>query len=58
MINWARCRAVNTEFTLIMDKSNSGFGNRKLKLVLASERSDEYKRTKKKSKREETCSRK
>jgi len=41
-----------------MNKSYSGFKRRKSKRVLACERSGEYKGTKKKSKREDTSSRK
>ena len=57
MINWARCQAIEAGFTLIIDKSYSGSGRRKPKLVLACERSGEYKGTKE-SKREGTGSRK
>ncbi|KEH26556.1 hypothetical protein MTR_6g464570 [Medicago truncatula] len=57
MINWARCQSIEAAFTLIINKSYSGSGRRKSKLVLACERSGEYKGTNK-SKREGAGSRK
>lgn len=57
MFNWARYQVIEVGFKLILDKSYIGYGHRKPKLVLACERSDEYKGTKK-FKRGNTCSRK
>ncbi|KEH38089.1 uncharacterized protein [Medicago truncatula] len=48
MIKWANCQAIEAGFELIIDKSYSDSGRKKkLKLVLACERSGEYKGTKK-----------
>ena len=54
MINQTYCQPIKARFTLIIDKSNSGSENRKPKLVLGCERSDQYKGEEKKLKQKDT----
>jgi len=56
MINWVYCQARNVRFTIVTNKSNSGCGRRKPKLVLDCERGGDYKGIKKILKREDTNS--
>lgn len=58
MINQVHFQTSNVGFTIIVDNSNSCFRRRKSKLVLGGERGGVNNRTKKKSKREDTISRK